>query len=249
MDPSTLHALESAAFAAWPSLEQEVHHGWLLRHAQGYTKRANSANALPGAEPLDKSLLREIEARFEARGLPTIFRLASFAVPASVDQLLAEAGYRFTDLSWVMTQALSSPPVALAEDAQAGWASRAADWLSAFQELSGKLGPDQAAHLRLLQAIEAPCAYALSWKGGRPVCCGLGVLVNGKLGLFDIATAPAQRGQGLAKALCRDLLAWGQRQGAHTAYLQVTATNAVAMGLYQALGFAQTYHYSYRVAP
>jgi N-acetylglutamate synthase len=238
--------MESAAFEAWPALQQEVLHGWRLRFAQGYTKRANSANALPGAADLDLVQLHQIEARFAAQGLPSIFRLAAFATPAGVDGLLAARGYRLQDPSRVMTLDLGQ---ALPAAAVQGWAPDAATWLSAFQTLAGQLGPDQARHLRLLQAIQAPCAFGLSWQDGVPVACGLAVLVRGRLGLFDIATGPAQRGRGLARALCGRLLAWGQGRGAHSAYLQVTAANAAAIRLYEGLGFGHAYDYAYRVAP
>lgn len=245
----TLHDLEAAAFTAWPALEQVRQHGWLLRSAQGYTKRANSANALPGATRLDAAQLADIEAFFKARQLPTIFRLASFALPAGVDEVLADRGYRWVDPSWVMVRELRPDAAHPAPAPPTPWPVSAADWLAGFQAISGKLGADQALHLQLLQAITAPCAWALHWDGDTPVGCGLAVLVDGRLGLFDIATAASRRGQGLASDLCRQLLDWGRRGGAHTAFLQVTASNTGAIRLYERLGFRPAYRYGYRVAP
>src|SRR5690349_2552111 len=40
---SQIRALEHAAALAWPGIEQEWIDGWLLRGANGYTHRANSA--------------------------------------------------------------------------------------------------------------------------------------------------------------------------------------------------------------
>ncbi len=39
-------ALEQRALKAWPAFETMTVGGWLFRFAGGYTKRANSANAL-----------------------------------------------------------------------------------------------------------------------------------------------------------------------------------------------------------
>lgn len=38
--------IEELALNAWPSLQTIVHHGWLLRFAEGYTKRSNSVQAI-----------------------------------------------------------------------------------------------------------------------------------------------------------------------------------------------------------
>ncbi len=41
-----LRQLERTMFRAWPSFEETDYDGWLLRLAGGFTKRANSVNAL-----------------------------------------------------------------------------------------------------------------------------------------------------------------------------------------------------------
>ena len=46
MNSAEASTLEHLAFNAWPALRVVVQGNWLLRFADGYTKRANSINAL-----------------------------------------------------------------------------------------------------------------------------------------------------------------------------------------------------------
>ena len=101
-----LHLLEQAAFDAWPALHETAHRGWLLRFAHGYTKRANSANAIAPISSLGEAEISAIESFYRERGLATIFRLASFCTSQAVDDALADRGYRYADMTLVMTRPL-----------------------------------------------------------------------------------------------------------------------------------------------
>ena len=81
--------VEEACLNAWPALREVLLDGWLLRFSEGLTRRANSANALA---PVGSPALTKCQCLYRRLGLPTIFRVLSFADPA-IDQQLAEAGY------------------------------------------------------------------------------------------------------------------------------------------------------------
>jgi ribosomal protein S18 acetylase RimI-like enzyme len=252
VDAAGGHALEAAAFAAWPCLEEAHLDGWRLRFASGYTKRANSANATSVSGAMSDAGIDEVERRYAARGLPAIFRLVSFLPDAAATDAALEArGYVLTDRSLVMTAPLSASNEAL--DAAAGTvalAHGAAPWLRAYQSVSGQIGPGQATHLSMLGAVDGPAAFAFDAPGGddaAAACVGLGVLHGGRLGLFDVATREDARGQGRATRLCAGLMAWGRDAGATGAFLQVVAANARAIALYERLGFRRAYDYWYRV--
>jgi len=104
------------------------------------------------------------------------------------------------------------------------------------------------AHAERLRASPVPYAGVLLKRGGELLACGQLAVEDDLVGLYDVFTAPAQRGQGLAKALCLHLLRMAQGQGARCAYLQVDAGNGVARRLYGRLGFADAYGYHYRCA-
>ena len=70
--------IEEQSLNAWPALETYLYDGWLLRFSKGYTKRANSVNALcSGSLSLDKKIAF-CETRYRDRGLRPTFRLANF---------------------------------------------------------------------------------------------------------------------------------------------------------------------------
>ena len=238
------HTLETAAFLAWPARHVESYQGWTLRFDAGYTKRANSANSSEHACRLSATELAYIEGRYAAHHLPPVFRLTSLAPVEASDILLDGHGYVRADASRVMTFDLSADAtvsVAPTTDTIA--------WLEGYARITGQAAAARIAHLDILRRIEAPCRFALIEEAGQPVCCGLGVVAGDRLGLFDIATAPRQRGRGLARQLCRGLLAWGRGNGARSAFLQVMEANAAAIGLYASLGFRDAYRYWYRVRP
>lgn len=245
MNPAMHDELEAAAFASWPALEpEEMFCGWRLRYANGYTKRANSANCSAAAIALDDAQIAEIEARYRLRGLPPIFRLTSVAVPSQFDRRLAERGYQLVDPSHLMVL----PRLDAAASGAGLRTLGAEDWLAAYLQITGSLAQGQDHHLKMLRAIDSPRVLAIEGSGDEPASCGLAVLHGGRLGLFDLATTATRRRQGWATTLCRKLLAWGQAAGARSAYLQVVANNADAISLYEQLGFQRAYRYWYRVA-
>lgn len=242
---SDMQALESAAFAAWPSATSIDLHGWRLRLDQGYTKRANSLNATGHSLNLSPAAIDDVEKRFRQHGLAPTFRITSFSPVTDTDALLAHKGYLHCGSSLVMTRPLcdadarDQPDPALAQGAR--------QWLETFQAVSGKSGSNQVLHLAILKRISHPVAWAMLEADGGPLSCGLGVVVDHQLGLFDIASHPGHQRQGLARRLCGQMLAWGCRRGAHIAFLQVEAANTPAIRLYEGLGFQPAYQYWYRV--
>lgn len=243
----TPQALEFAAFDAWPSEHSTDVRGWHLRLDRGYTKRANSLNATAHSQRLSETDLDSVEVRFQQLGLTPTIRLTSFAPVSEVDNLLEQRGYRYCDLSLVMTRALSDTDTGHRSQEAQTLSGGAEEWLEAFQAISGKSGSGQTIHLDILRRIKHPVAWAAHPASNLPQCCGLGVLVGQNLGLFDIATHADHQRRGLAQQLCHGLLTWGHRRGARSAFLQVVAANSAAIRLYEKLGFRVAYKYWYRV--
>jgi GNAT superfamily N-acetyltransferase len=99
-----------------------------------------------------------------------------------------------------------------------------------------------------MASIAPAHAVAEVLDGDRRVAFGLGVLDRGMIGVFEVLVAASHRRRGLAAAIMSALLGWARQQGATATYLQVVASNAPAIALYDRLGYREVYRYHYRVA-
>ena len=132
------------------------------------------------------------------------------------------------------------------------------NWLEAFLTLEGKdkdICPETAR--AMLNAIRKPVYCAALYENeishgsnadcGRIVGCGLGVVEDNKIGIYDIRVESSFRQNGIGARICRAIMEEGKKEGAQKAFLHVSATNRPAVRLYQGLGFEEAYTYWYRV--
>ena len=229
-------------FRARPSLEAIDYDGWVLRFADGYTKRANSVNPHFGSTLPIAEKIAHCEALYGERGLPTIFRLTPFSQPADLDRALADVGYDVLDRSLVMTSFLDRAP-----DLKTGSALRVSSgaWFAAVDRVRRLEPAKRTTHRRIVEAAQGTRCFTLIEQDGDPIACGLGVLVDDAIGLFDLFTAESHRRRGHASAIVGSTLRWGHGRGARTAFLQVHGENTAAHRLYERFGFKIAYPYWY----
>jgi N-acetylglutamate synthase len=243
-DPVLVAALESRLVNAWPSLEVELAEGWLLRFAEGYSKRANSACAVVPGATLTPDLVRHVLASFAARGVPPCFRLTGLEAPETAG-VLDGMGFVAFDPSLALVAPVPANlerdgSVSIAAAAKPRWIENAAAAMGGAKAQADILG-------RIVRQIRQPAAFATFSLDGDEVAWGLAVAERGYVGLYDIVVAARLRGLGIGRRLVTGLMAWGREQGAERAYLQVREPNAVAAGLYRSLGFTEAYRYTHRV--
>ncbi len=237
--------IEERSINALPALQTAIYDGWILRFANGYTRRANSINPLyPSSLPLDQKI-DYCEQLYSAQGLAVVYKLTSAAVPSDLDARLDTRGYSMTESVIVQTCDLNA--VELPSNPELQITSTVSDeWLADYCRLN-ETNPARIPTIRQMLASLLPtAAFASIRHDGAIVAVGLGVLEDDTLGLFDIVVDASVRRQGLGYALVGGLMDWGKDGGARTAYLQVVAENERAQRLYARLGFREHHRYWYR---
>ena len=240
-----IRTIEERSMNALPALKTVIYDGWVLRFANGYTRRANSINPLyPSSLPLDEKF-DYCERLYEAQGLNVVFKLTDAAVPSDLETRLDERGYALTESVSVQTCRLSRVDLSASPDLDIA-STTSDEWLTTYCRLN-ETNPERIPTIRQMLAGLAPRgAFAGIRRDGALVAVGLGVLDDDTLGLFDIVVDATVRRQGLGHALVGGLMDWGKRGGAEIAYLQVVAGNERAQRLYAKLGFSEHHRYWYR---
>jgi GNAT superfamily N-acetyltransferase len=240
--------VEETCFNAFPALRQVLLGDWLLRFAEGLSRRANSVNPLrPDCRRLDTAIAAA-EALYRRQGLPTIFRVPTLAAPA-LDAALADRGYTREGESCVLYGDIAE--LAAAADAEVQLLPRAGpDWLAAMGALQRHSAEQRRVYRRVVRAIAVPAAFAGLRVDGRFVALAYGAMHDGLLCYESVITDPARRRRGSARRVVAALAAWARDEGASGACLQVEAGNAPALALYDGFGLkAELHRYHYRRAP
>jgi ribosomal protein S18 acetylase RimI-like enzyme len=170
------------------------------------------------------------------------------ALPSDLDARLAARGYARLAPTLVQTAPLAAVLGGAAASAVRVEVAPAADaaWLDLYFDTDARKPHEINAYRGIIERIPPPVGFARAWLDGEPVAVGLGVAAAGWLGVFGMATLPAFRRRGTARAVLRTLADWGREHGAERAYLQVMEDNAAARALYEGIGFRTLYGYHYR---
>lgn len=241
--PRAWHA-EHACLNAWPAPFSVLHDGWVVRFADGFSRRANSANPLSAEARLAGSTLQYFENLFQIADLPMIIRVPSLLDP-EIDRTLARFGFDADGECHVLFAELGAlevkpdPAVRILTELDDGW-------LSMLNRMQGR-NPDQSETFNdIMAGIALPAGFATLADGGEVVAAACGVLDGDMMVVESVVTDPKRRGAGYGRRLSAALMHWARLNEASCVCLQVEAANIGGLSLYRRLGFAtelSRYHY------
>jgi ribosomal protein S18 acetylase RimI-like enzyme len=238
--------IEEAALNALQTQQQRFYDGWILRLSPGKAKRGRSVNPHFGSSLPLATKIAYCERIYAAHRLPTLFRITPFTQPAELDETLERRGYRRFDDTLVQTLDLArsrrvpiGPDVALAS-------VPVAEFAAVVAALRGSSDEQRRAHVERLTLSPLALHALVARIDGGAVACGQLACDDDIAAIYDMVTAPAWRGRGIASAVVDALLAHARSRGARVAFLQVNDDNAPALAVYAKFGFATAYRYHYR---
>ncbi len=244
-------ALELAANDAWPAPTQARQGNWILRAAENWTGRANSALAVGDPDrPLEAAIDAVVE-WYSAHGQRALIN-TPLPLAAPVNAALDARGWTARPLTLVQVSSVTSliaglpvrhdlPPVELADSPGDAW----------FAMVAEHKGTLPATATRILTAPAEVVFAQVHDADGDLLAVGRGAVTGpGRwLGLSLLQTAPHARRRGLAQHVMRGLAQWGAQHGSSRVYLQVEERNTGAVTLYGRVGFTTHHTYLTREAP
>jgi ribosomal protein S18 acetylase RimI-like enzyme len=252
--------LERETARHWRGSQEEWLGGWLLRAADGFTGRANSALPLgdPGL-PLDDALA-EVTAWYRARALTPMIAvplpLDGAEVPAECSAL-RRFDNQLSERKWptrpgpayVMTadvNAVAAAPGLPDETAFRVDAEPDDAWLRVYH----CRGKERQPPVRLTVLMSAPSQVFASIRAGDEVLAvGRLSIADEWAGITAVEVNQDHRRRGLGTTLTLAVCAEAARHGPRRVFLQVETENVAALRLYERCGFSYSHRYHYRVAP
>ncbi len=250
VDLALVRACEERIVNCWPAVATMLFEGFVVRFANGYSGRANSATPIEAGADLPDETLSTIEGLYRDANLPSVVRVTPLAAPGLEARLIAR-GYRIRDESFGQIALLDndrgtvgfsdrqgSKDLSIRIDPNPGEA-----WLAGVGRLQ-EGAKRNSAHLEaIVGRIRVPSGFATLFDGETPMGHAMIAIDRRMAEIGSVIIAPDCRGQGAGRTLIAALLAFARDAGAHSAFLQVETSNERALRLYRSFGFREAYRY------
>lgn len=245
IDTALVSACETRIVNAWPAPTTLVVDQWVVRFANGYSGRANSASSLREGGDMDETTLAFVEGLYRQAGLPPRIRFTPL-VAESARRRFAERGYRIETASFGMVAELDpnlhppAPGMLTTAQAEDAWIDGVCAHQTGNKRNREHLGA-------IVSGVRVPAAFATLLHEGRPAAYAMSVAERGMAEIGAVIVDEALRGKGLGKQMMLGLMGWAAAQGCSQAYLQVDQSNGLAFEMYKGLGFRTVYAYETRI--
>ncbi len=241
-----IRQIEEVSMNSWPSLQTIHYDGWVLRFAEGLTKRSNSVYPVYDSKIDVCEKISYCENLYQLKNLPACFKITEIAQPCDLDEILDAKGYHHEfDIS---VQLMNIDKFTVDKDSNAHIIEYTeGDWIDNYVQMNETDLIHKPVLKKIIDQIILPKCLLTYNLDGYPVGCGLGVIDDKFVGLFDIVIDKQYRNKGFGKSMMDNLLMWGKNNGAEVAYLQVLTDNKAANKLYNKVGFKEAYRYWYRI--
>ena len=237
--------IEEMTMNAWPSLQTIILDGWIIRMANGYTKRANSVNPIYSfGNRLDEKI-SYCENLFKKNELPVIFKIIDCEEQKIIDEKLETLNYSKIDLTSVqicneITIKNNMEQMSIDKNFTENW-KNCFYFCNNINDMETKKTIEN-----MLKNVRHNIISVYKLEKETFVGCGYGVIENGFIGLFDIIVKEEFRGKGYGKKIVGAILAKAKETGIKKAYLAVVNNNEIAKKISKKFGFKEMYKYWYR---
>jgi GNAT superfamily N-acetyltransferase len=237
---------EELSLNSWPAIQTQLYDGWILRFANGYTKRSNSVSPLYMSAIRLKEKIDFCEKLYLNRGLPVVFKLTGESSPNDIESELDKRNYLTIDETSVRTLDLENHINRKPDDLIIDY-HFTNEWHEDFFNCSDLVNNEyQKSAISILGAITAKTIVVRKEINNNIIGCGFGVIERDFVGIYDIVVSKAYRNNGFGKDIMNGILNYALQLGCKTAYLSVIVGNTPAENLYQQLGFQEIYKYWYK---
>lgn len=238
--------IEELSINAFPAILTELYDGWILRYSNGYTYRGNSINPLYSSTINLEDKIEYCECKYFEKGLPCVYKMTE-NVDEGLDSSLEKRGYTIEKSADIMTYKIDNDINYKIQGVKITL-DMTDEWIDGFFKLNKITKENIKSTARTMLSNIQNHVFCVSINEGETIiACGLGVLEDRKIGLYDINVMKQYRRNGFGTKICQAIINEGIKNGADTAYLQVAALNEKAVQLYNSLGFKKLYGYLYRV--
>lgn len=230
----------------WPALQTMQYDGWLLRFAEGVTKRSNSVSMLYPSRIPFKEKIAFCETVYHQQGIAPCFKIVRESETSVIDSILEDQGYSIpaTISFQMLTIGSSAPKPESAIHIETGINDA---WIDHFIRMNRFEKSRKRVYLAIMKQVLTPKCLVSVVANQQTIGVGLGVLEADCIGLFDLVVDPDHRNRGIGADIVKAILHWGHSMGARKGYLQVLTDNTQAISVYRKLGFAEIYQYWYRM--